>query len=86
MTTPFIRWIEDAEAQGELAEIYRAYKEAHPHRDQMPGILKCFSLRPDFLKQVMDVSSSLHFAEGHLTRRVKEMIATYVSVLNQCPY
>ena len=84
--TPFIRWIEDDQAQGELAELYRAYKAANPHREQMPGILKCFSLRPDFLKQVMEFSASLHFSEGHLSRRVKEMIATYVSVLNQCPY
>ena len=49
-----IRWIEDEQAQGDLAEIYRAYKAANPHRDEMPGILKCFSLRPDFLKQVID--------------------------------
>ena len=29
---------------------------------------------------------SLHFTEAQLTRRVKEMIATLVSGLNQCPY
>lgn len=83
---PFIRWIEDNQAQGELAEIYRAYKATRPDRPNMPGILKCFSLRPDFLRQVIDFSNSLHFSDGHLTRRVKEMIATYVSALNQCPY
>jgi alkylhydroperoxidase/carboxymuconolactone decarboxylase family protein YurZ len=86
MTTPFIRWIEDEEATGQAAEIYGAYKAANPHRPRMPDILKCFSLRPDFLQQVIDFSYGLHFSDGHLTRRVKEMIATYVSALNRCPY
>lgn len=83
---PFIRWVEDHEAAGPLAEVYDAWKAANPGRAEMPGILKCFSLRPDFLKQVIDFSGSVHFADGHLTRRQKEMIATYVSGLNQCPY
>jgi hypothetical protein len=34
----------------------------------------------------MAFSTTVHFSEGHLTRRVKEMIASYVSALNQCPY
>ena len=48
----------------------------------------------DRLKEVLgratftraDVADRLHFSEGHLTRRQKEMIATYVSALNQCLY
>ncbi|MBW3541483.1 MAG: carboxymuconolactone decarboxylase family protein [Planctomycetes bacterium] len=83
---PFIRWIEDEDADGEVAEVYRAYKAANPHRPRMPEILKCFSPRPDFLRQVIDFSYSLHFSDGHLDRRTKEMIATFVSGLNQCPY
>ena len=83
---PFIRWIDDEQADGELAEVYRAYKEANPHRPRMPDILKCFSLRPDFLQEVIDFSFGVHFSEGHLTRRIKEMIATLVSALNRCPY
>ncbi|HUG92551.1 MAG TPA: carboxymuconolactone decarboxylase family protein [Planctomycetaceae bacterium] len=83
---PLIEWIEDEDAGGELAEVYRAYKQANPHRPRMPEILKCFSLRPDFLRQVIDFSSTVHFSDGLLDRRTKEMIATYVSGLNQCPY
>jgi hypothetical protein len=33
-----------------------------------------------------EVSDRVHLREGYLTRRVKEMIATYVSALNRCPY
>ncbi len=42
--------------------------------------------RPDFFRDVVAFSDRVHFAEGHLTRRVKEMIATYVSALNKCKY
>ena len=47
---------------------------------------QCFGARPDFLQQVVQFSNTIHFSEGHLTRRHKEMIASYVSYLNRCPY
>jgi len=81
-----IRWVEEGEAEGEAAEIYGAWLRANPGRPKIPDILKCFSLRPDFLRDVIGFSDRVHFSNGHLTRRVKEMIATYVSGLNQCPY
>ena len=80
-----IRWVEEKEATGDAAAIYGAYMEARG-RDFMPDILKCFSLRPDFLRQVMAFSETVHFSDGHLNRRTKEMIATFVSGLNRCPY
>ena len=81
-----IGWVEDENATGLVAEVYAAWKAANPGRPRMPDILKCFSLRPDFLRQVVDFSYPLHFSDGHLTRQVKEMIATYVSGLNACRY
>jgi alkylhydroperoxidase family enzyme len=83
---PFIEWIDDDDARGELAELYRQYRAANPQRDRVPGILKCFSHRPDFLRRVMQFSNELHFSDGHLNRRTKELIASLVSALNQCPY
>ena len=80
-----IQWIEEAAATGEAADAYREWME-QTGRDRIPGILKCMSLRPDFFRQVVDFSNTLHFSEGHLTRRTKEMIATFVSGLNHCPY
>lgn len=77
--------IHEAEATGEVAAVYAEYTSA-TGRDFVPGILKCFSHRPDFLRQVMAFSNTVHFSEGHLTRRQKEMIATLVSGLNRCPY
>jgi len=77
--------VEDAEATGEVAAVYEEWR-AKSGRRQMPGILKCFSHRPDFLRQVMAFSDTVHFSEGHLNRKTKEAIASYVSYLNRCPY
>ena len=80
-----IRITQDAEAKGATAEAYD-YWRAGSGRKEVPGIIKCFGARPDFLKQVVDFSNKVHFSEGHLIRRHKEMIASYVSFLNRCPY
>lgn len=82
---PRIRWVEETEATGEAAEVYAEYMR-RSGRDFVPDILKCFSLRPDFLREVMQFSQTVHFSDGHLDRRTKEMLATYVSGLNRCPY
>ena len=80
-----IKIIEDAEATGATAAAY-AFWRAGSGRQQVPGIIKCFGARPDFLQQVVQFSNTIHFSEGHLSRRHKEMIASYVSYLNRCPY
>ena len=79
------RVIEDAEAEGETAAAYDYWREGSG-RKQVPGIIKCFGARPDFLREVVEFSNTVHFSEGHLTRRHKEMLASYVSYLNRCPY
>jgi hypothetical protein len=80
-----IRITEDADAAGDVAAAYD-YWRAGSGRNQVPGIIKCFGARPDFLRQVVEFSNKVHFSDGHLTRRHKEMIASYVSYLNRCPY
>lgn len=80
-----IDFIEDADASGEVAKVYDEWR-AKSGRQNMPGILKCFSHRPDFLRQVMAFSDTVHFSEGHLNRKTKEAVASYVSYLNRCPY
>jgi hypothetical protein len=82
---PHIRVVEDAEATGEVAKVYDEWR-ALRGRQIVPGILKCFSARPDFLRQVIEFSDLIHFSDGHLNRRTKEMIATYVSALNHCHF
>jgi hypothetical protein len=80
-----IKVTEDAQATGDTLSAYDFWR-AGSGRQQVPGIIKCFGARPDFLRQVVEFSNTVHFSEGHLSRRQKEMIASYVSFLNRCPY
>jgi alkylhydroperoxidase family enzyme len=80
-----IKLIEDADATGEVAQVYDEWR-AKSGRQLMPGILKCFSHRPDFLRDVIKFGDTVHFSHGHLDRRTKEAVASWVSWLNRCPY
>src|SRR3954466_7134356 len=80
-----IKVIGDAQATGETAAAYDFWRKGSG-RQQVPGIIKCFGARPDFLQQVLQFSNTIHFSEGHLSRRHKERSARSCSSLNQCPY
>lgn len=79
-----IRWVEEDEAEGELAVIYEERRSINA-QGIVPHIVKTMSLRPDFLKAIMD-ASALHFTDGALSRVQHEMIASYVSAVNRCHY
>jgi hypothetical protein len=79
-----ISWIEDDDATGEVADLYRRLKRTSG-RGKVPDILRTMSLRPDFLVAI-DQASKLHFTDGALSRAEHEMIASYVSALNKCHY
>ena len=79
-----IAWIDDDDASGEIAELYRELKQTSA-KGNVPDILRTMSLRPDFLRAI-DQASRLHFADGALSRAEHEMIASYVSALNRCHY
>lgn len=80
-----IRIIEEADATGDTLAAYEFWRKGSGRR-QVPGIIKCFGARPDFLRQVIESSNTVHFSQGHLNRRHKELIASYVSFLNECDY
>jgi len=80
-----IRLIEEGEAAGETAAAYQYFRDQTGRQD-VPGILKCFGTNPAFARQMVDISSSLLFCDGALSRKQKELIATYISQLNSCPY
>jgi uncharacterized peroxidase-related enzyme len=82
---PNIAAIEESTATGEVATLYEYFRE-HFGRPDVPGILKCFATHPPLLRHMMELSERLIFADGSLGRRHKEMIATYVSAQNSCPY
>jgi uncharacterized peroxidase-related enzyme len=65
-----------------LFEQYRA----HFGRTDLPGILLCFATHPPLLRGMLEIAENLLFVDGLLTRRQKEMIATFISAQNLCPY
>ena len=77
--------VEEEAACSDVVALYDHFR-THFQRPDVPGILKCFATHPPLLKHMMELSGSLIFSEGHLTRRHKEMIATLVSSQNACPY
>ena len=81
---PRIAWVEDDDASGELAEIYKELRRNSP-RGKVADILRTMSQRPDFLRAI-DQASHLHFEDGALSRAEHEMIASYVAALNRCHY
>ncbi len=83
---PRISWIEDHEAQGEVARLYEIIRQRPRSPGHVPDILRTMSHRPDFLSAIMDAAGRLHFTDGALTRAQHEMIASYVSAINHCHY
>jgi hypothetical protein len=80
-----IKWIEDGEARGELAELYEEIRRGHA-TGQVPAIMRTMSVRPDFLAAIRQAVNTLHFRDGALTRAQHEMIASHVAALNHCRY
>jgi uncharacterized peroxidase-related enzyme len=77
--------VEEDEAEGETATTYQFFRDTMGRQD-VPGILKCFGTNPAAARSLIDMGSALLFSDGSLIRRQKEMIATYISSLNACPY
>jgi hypothetical protein len=83
---PRIAWVEDEDAQGQLAECYDALRAMNPFGDgQVPDVFRAMSQRPEFLAGVMAILP-VQFSDGHLTRAQHEMIASYVSVVDRCHF
>lgn len=80
---PRIAWVDDADAQGQLAETFEKIRSARGGR--ISDILRTLSLRPDFLDAIY-TAGLLHSSDGALSRAQHEMIASYVSALTKCRY
>jgi hypothetical protein len=79
-----IRWIDEDQADGVVADSYERIRTRHGI-DFVPDIYKTMSLRPDLLAALVE-ATDLHFTEGALSQAQHELIASYVSALNRCHY
>jgi hypothetical protein len=75
-----IDWAEEG------TDLFAAADKATGSKGLKPGIMRTLSLQPEWLKQFYTLTRMSHFEDSHLTRKSKEMIATYVSGLNKCKF
>jgi uncharacterized peroxidase-related enzyme len=81
---PWIRQIDENEASGQPAELYRQL--ASGNNRQVANILKVHSLHPDALAAHLQLYRTIMFGESGLSRAQREMIAVVVSTTNSCEY
>jgi uncharacterized peroxidase-related enzyme len=79
----YIRLIEEAEAEGLLAEEYEAAVE---RAGKVFNILKAMSLRPAVLRASMQLYREIMFGESGLSRQERELLATVASAEQGCHY
>ncbi len=79
----WIRIVDDAEATGQLKEVY---DQIRGKRGKVANIIKVQSLNPRAMKAHMDLYYSLMFGKSGLTRPERELIAVVVSAANRCEY
>lgn len=80
---PFIKVIDETEAEGKLKE---AYENIISSRGKLSNIMKIHSLMPDTMIKHLELYKSIMFGKSNISREVKEMIAVVVSVANKCDY
>ena len=80
---PYIRVIDEDEAEGELFDVY---DDIQRRRGRVANVLRIQSLRPRGLKRHLDLYMDTVFGRGPLTRRQRELVAVAVSAANGCAY
>ncbi|HEV8321027.1 MAG TPA: carboxymuconolactone decarboxylase family protein [Myxococcota bacterium] len=85
---------EAAAEGGALAGAYAAMRTAGTDRPAVyttpsgdaPNIVRCHGLDPEGLRLAFTLSTALHWADGALPWRLREMINTVTSRANDCFY
>lgn len=77
--------IEESAASEEIRQLFAHYRKQFL-RDDLPGILLCFASNAGLLKGMLLLAQEFLFGQSLLSRREKEMLATYLSHQNACRY
>jgi uncharacterized peroxidase-related enzyme len=83
MPGPYIRLIDEGEAEGAVREEYDAALE---RAGKVFNILKAMSLRPAVLRASMALYREIMFGESGLSRKERELLATVASAEQGCRY
>lgn len=81
LRTVRLKWINEDDPTA--AEVYRTFGGG---QRAVPEIMKTMSFHPGLMEQISQIAGKYHFADGFLSRRDHEIIASYVSALNKCKY
>lgn len=77
--------VDERTANSEVRALFAQYRDRFARAD-LPGIVLCFATNSILLKGMLEIAENFLFGDSLLSRRHKEMIATYVSRQNACPY
>jgi uncharacterized peroxidase-related enzyme len=77
--------VEEDAGDAEVRAFFAHYRKQFG-RTELPGILLCFATNPALLKGMLQIAEGFLFGDSLLSQRQKEMIATYLSHQNACPY
>ncbi len=78
-----IDWAMEGEPSGDAV---KKLMPTLPSVEALPGIMRAMSLNPEAMQGMIQMAQRMHFKDGALPVRVHELIATYVSSLNQCQF
>jgi uncharacterized peroxidase-related enzyme len=86
-TNPAVRvpMVEEADATGRTAELYQNIKDATGF-PFVPDMFRLASSNPNLLEVIFTGYRGLFLVDGELPRQTKELISSWVSQVNQCPY
>ena len=79
----YIEIIQPLEATGELLEVYQGLEKS---RGKIAEVHKIQSLNPKSITTHMDLYMQVMFGKSPLKRETRELIATVVSISNNCKY
>ena len=83
---PYIKTIPPSEATGKLKEVYETGGGPSAARGKVAMVRQVQSLNANALAAWSDLGAVILHGPSRLTRRQREMIATVVSVTNNCSY
>ncbi len=81
---PFVHMIEKDDAEGRIKEVYDEILAWRNGR--LPPPFKGVSLNPEAVVAIKQLNQAVTFGASTLGTRREEMLATQISLLNECDY
>lgn len=80
----WIDMIDEEKAEGKLEDLYDKLTGAKSKK--VAHVLKVQSLNPKVLEDHLNLYKTIMYGKSNITRKQREMVATFVSNINECHY